>query len=603
MQGSRQLALAKGLSLALLNSASAVRPKCIAGEHVAESTIDPCLGPVDFDALLSDCVRLYYAVQPKQGLDVSARGIRCARTLGDRASLRKMLTAQAILQAELHNLPQAFETCSEILDLCNEFDDAAYGFSAWNNISGALAYAEFPRLAVAAARVALEYAERIEQVEQRQVFCGSALTNLAYGCLFTKEYGLGLRTIRRAIGVLEPQGALGPSQIHTHLASLLLALTVHGRLLLRVNKLDEAEASLRRAEKLSANEGQLARTRVVVEMSCALLETYCGDFDLGVARLVEFALSKTLSSPVVVADALRDLAEAYLVVNRPQLAAEHLRHLGKHMQQVRSEIALFHHRRHTGWLETLAAESRHSPRETPQRHPLEHTRKYRDVAAQRSQVLEDLCAAAELHDDSSGMHPHRVAELARALAAAVGVQRDVCEHIAHAAKLHDVGKVAIPPAILCKPGLLNDVEIDVMRSHTTAGAEILASAEIEHSHVVVSVARHHHEWWSGAGYPDGLSREEIPLAARITAVAESFDAMTHARPYRQALSVASALQTIEDRAGHQFDPALATAFCSLVREMHATYGDLDSYLERGAKRSAFLQARERFKRHLVGDRY
>lgn len=567
------------------------------------STTDPSLGPVDFDALLSDCARLYYSVQPKQGLDISARGIQCARALGDRASLRKMLTAHAIFQAELHNLPQAFETCAEILDLCNEFDDTAYGFSAWNNISAALAYAEFPRLAVAAARVALQYAEKIKSAEQRQVFCGSALTNLAYGCLFTKEYGLGLRTIRRAIDVLEPEGALGRSQIHAHLASLLLALTVHGRLLLRVNKLDEAEASLRRAEDLSASEGQLARTRVVVQMSCALFETYRGDFEFGVAQLVEFALSKTLSSPVVVADALRDLAEAHLVVNRPQVAAEHLRHLGKHMQQVRSEITLFHHRRHTGWLETLAIESRQAPRETSERHPLEHMRKYRDVATQRNQVLEDLCAAAELHDDSSGMHPHRVAELSRALAATVGLESDECEHIARAAKLHDVGKVAIPPAILCKRGPLDEMETDVMRSHTTAGAEILSSAEIEHSRLAVSVARHHHEWWSGAGYPDGLSREEISLAARITALAESFDAMTHVRPYRHALSVASALQTIEDRAGHQFDPALATAFCSLVREMHATYGDLDSYLERGAKRSAFLQARERFKQRLVGDKY
>ena len=546
----------------------------------------------EFDVLFDDCARLYFSGQIKVGLELSADGVRRARTTGDRASLRKLLHAHAVFQSDLHNLPQAFEAFSEALDLCDKAEHASF---AWLNISAALAYAELPRLAASAAHVALDYANKVTSPRSHQLARGAALANVAYACLFTKEYGLGLRSSRAAIEVLEGRTSHDARKADAEVANFLVVLTIHVRLLLRVSMLDEAAKCLENARALARGTVSIDRVTLVVELTGALLDTYCGNFDRGVARLVEFVLSETTPSPVLVADALRHLVEAYLVANRPQRAAEHMRQLSRHMQHVRSEAALFHHRRYIGWLASIGhPQSPNQEVRQTERSVVAHTKDEHWAASQRSLVLEDLCAAAELHDDPSGMHSHRVAELARLLALQIGIEKSQCDRIALAAKLHDVGKIGIPPAILSKPAQLDEAESEIMRSHSVAGAELLASAQVDDPEIAVAVARHHHEWWSGEGYPDGLAKDEIPLAARITAIAETFDAMTHDRPYRPRHATANAVDVIAKSAGRQFDPALAITFCALVQDLQSTHGDLDAYLEQSAKPSGFLRAKERF---------
>ncbi|HTT12315.1 MAG TPA: HD domain-containing phosphohydrolase [Burkholderiaceae bacterium] len=519
--------------------------------------------------------------------------MRRARAVGDKAALRKLLTTHAIFQSHLHNLPQAFETFSEALDLSSETQEPLHLFIHWHNISAALVYAELPRLAESAARAALEYASQISCSRVRQTARGLGLSNLAYACLFTKAYGLGLRSSRLALELLDCEKTSGASPSNVDLANLVLALTIHARLLLRVNMLEEAERCLAKAKALSTRASSPKLTTLVVEMSCALMDTYCGNFDRGVSRLLEFVLSEETPSPVLIADAHRDLVEAYLAANRPQFAAEQVRQLGRYMQQVRSEVALFHHRRHLGWLASIGEHS------VPpvERDPFTRSRGETSLTNERSVVLEDLCAAAELHDDPSGMHSHRVAELARLLAFRAGIGKSESDRVAFAARLHDVGKIGIPPAILSKPGNLDLGEAEIVRSHATAGAELLALATIDD--MAIAVARHHHEWWSGRGYPDGLAKDEIPIAARITALCEAFDAMTHDRPYRPRRTVASALDVIAESAGRQFDPDLSVTFCILVRDLQEAHGDLDNHLQGSAKRSGFLMAKERFSQHIA----
>jgi putative two-component system response regulator len=162
-----------------------------------------------------------------------------------------------------------------------------------------------------------------------------------------------------------------------------------------------------------------------------------------------------------------------------------------------------------------------------------------------------------------------------------------------AARLHDIGKIGVPDAILLKPERLNDAERQIMRTHTTVGAELLSKSNIPQMQMAEEIARHHHEWWDGTGYPGNLSGSAIPLAARITALADVFDALTHKRPYKIAWPVDAALEEIAQLKGSQFDPQLSDLFIVLVQRLKQDYRDIDSFLGQAALESPFLQARSR----------
>jgi putative two-component system response regulator len=138
------------------------------------------------------------------------------------------------------------------------------------------------------------------------------------------------------------------------------------------------------------------------------------------------------------------------------------------------------------------------------------------------------------------------------------------EYLRLAAPLHDVGKIGIPDRVLLKPGKLTPEEMNIMRSHTTIGGDILAGSRFPVLQLARQIAISHHERWDGTGYPQGLSGESIPVAARITALADVFDALTHARPYKEAWPIERAIDTIKQESGCHFDPMLVSAFLSVV---------------------------------------
>jgi putative two-component system response regulator len=154
----------------------------------------------------------------------------------------------------------------------------------------------------------------------------------------------------------------------------------------------------------------------------------------------------------------------------------------------------------------------------------------------------------------------RVGRAAAMLAEAIGLPERQVELIRLAAPLHDIGKLGISDRLLCKPGPLDPVELEEMRRHVEIGREILDGSESEVLRVAAEIAFTHHEWWDGRGYPRGLEEEQIPLAGRITAIVDAFDAMTHGRPYKAAWSVEVALTEMHVSAGSQFDPWLIEAF-------------------------------------------
>ncbi len=185
----------------------------------------------------------------------------------------------------------------------------------------------------------------------------------------------------------------------------------------------------------------------------------------------------------------------------------------------------------------------------------------------RSQIIRRLGRAAEFKDNETGNHVIRMSHYARLTAQATGMNAAQVEILFHAAPMHDVGKIGIPDNILLKPGKLDEVEWEVMRQHPAMGAEIIGEHKDELLQAAHCVAITHHEKWDGSGYPNGLKGEEIPIFGRIVAIADVFDALTTARPYKKAWTVEAALAMIEEGAGKHFDPGLMPAFRQALPEM------------------------------------
>jgi len=186
----------------------------------------------------------------------------------------------------------------------------------------------------------------------------------------------------------------------------------------------------------------------------------------------------------------------------------------------------------------------------------------------RLEMLARLAAAAEYRDDDTGEHAQRVGSLAAFLADALGISEEESELIRLAGQLHDVGKIGIPDAILLKPGALSTDEFEVIKTHTTIGASILSGSQSRLLQLAEEIALYHHEKWDGTGYA-GLRSDGIPVPARLVAVADVFDALTHKRPYRNAWPAEDAIKYVRDQSGRHFDPSIVTAL--LDRE-----GDLSS---------------------------
>jgi putative two-component system response regulator len=190
-------------------------------------------------------------------------------------------------------------------------------------------------------------------------------------------------------------------------------------------------------------------------------------------------------------------------------------------------------------------------------------RRTAELEGARLEMLQRLALAAEFRDDNTGQHTQRVAQTCHRLARVLGVPEDEVERIAHAAPLHDVGKIAISDAILLKPGRLSEEERRVMQHHTIAGARMLRGSGSRLLQTAERIALTHHERWDGGGYPHSLAGDEIPLPGRMVAVADVFDALTHERPYKEAWPLDRAVEEIAADRGRRFDPQVVDAFLEL----------------------------------------
>jgi CHASE2 domain-containing sensor protein len=192
-----------------------------------------------------------------------------------------------------------------------------------------------------------------------------------------------------------------------------------------------------------------------------------------------------------------------------------------------------------------------------------------DLAEAEREIAQRLGVAVEWRDAETGVHIERMGRLCERLAREVGMGAHQAELLRDASALHDVGKVGISDEILLKPGPLDAAEWATMKTHTTIGASILSGSRSELVQLAERIALSHHERWDGSGYPHGLRGDEIPLAARICAVCDVFDALLSPRPYKDAWPLADVIRELGILRGTHLDPALVDAFLPLAADLHA----------------------------------
>jgi len=182
----------------------------------------------------------------------------------------------------------------------------------------------------------------------------------------------------------------------------------------------------------------------------------------------------------------------------------------------------------------------------------------------QAETVRRLSMAVEFRDEDTGAHIERIGRFSTLLAEQVGMEPDFCATLSHAAPLHDVGKVAIPDAILLKPGKLTPEERAIVETHAEEGHRLLQGSSSSILDLAATIALSHHEKWDGSGYPRGVVGEAIPIEGRIVAVADVFDALTSDRVYRRAFTVEEAVEMMLEQRGRHFDPVLLDAFMEVL---------------------------------------
>jgi putative two-component system response regulator len=533
---------------------------------------------------LIDASHFFYLIgQTFSSIDPANDAADLAERAGHKPLLRKALTLGGMVYADTGNISKSIECYAHALDLSHELQDTEAECAVWVNLATALFYGAQYRDAIAC----LEHVINLAGTKPAyQKFRSAAFSNMALCCLHLEDFSRGLKAAELCIKESgEPHSA-------AELVSRVLREVYYTRLLLEVNSVEKAGERVAMARRY-AERSRSARAEIAASTAEGLYEVHAGRVDVGISRLMA-TLEKARLMRSMLREVLAALVQAFEIIGQPERALVYLREMMEALRQTQQANALKHVALHLEQLgQDLAGEPQVTTRLQRQEAALKGKIAQQELFKSQIEMLERLAVTAELRDDSTGEHSYRVGKLAALLAQEFGCDEDTCFMVELAARLHDIGKIGVPDAILLKPDKLNDAERQIMRTHTTVGAELLSKSNIPHMQMAEEIARYHHEWWDGSGYPGNMSGSAIPLAARITALADVFDALTHQRPYKKAWPIDAALDEIARLKGRQFDPQLNDLFIVLIARLRHDHIDIDSFLGQAAHGSPFLQARTR----------
>lgn len=535
---------------------------------------------------LLHCITFFYtngfsksAFEAARNLDVLASRSR------NQIWIRKAKSTNGVVLADAGDIAGALVYYEQALSLAREAGERVGEVGVLNNLGGALTYGGLSNEAMAC----FQQSARLARSEGLHEMAANALANVAQIHLYNEEYAKGLEAIAGSLtGVDEPKDAV--SALNRTIREF-----VYVQLALGLGKLDLARVHLNACHQFS-RWGNSRRSEFLASVASGLCEIHCGNVRLGITQL-ESALATIDQENHFRITCLTALVKGCDAASQPEKALDYMHELLEHVRSKRAESAL-----------ALMALNAQGASEAPipagslafevlERREL----RLRAVVAERElvnsriEMLERLAVTADLKDDASGEHGYRVGKLASLLADELNWSREASLSLELAARLHDIGKIGVPDRILLSSQQLKNAERHFIGTHTVIGAELLAKSNVVQLRMAEDVARYHHEWWDGTGYPMKLAGRRIPIHARIVALADVFDALTHGRPYAEAWSIDRATKEVRSRHGTQFDPELTDLFLALVIRLRREHEDLDAFLAQAALKSPFAQARNRIR--------
>ncbi len=530
-----------------------------------------------------------YSGNAYAGVEPASQAVGMAARLGDQPLRVKALKVLGAIYLESGSYPDTVSALCSALEAARTVGDVAQEAEILSNLGLAHQYAGHYSAAVPCYERAAELAEELGIAAIQT----GALGNLALAYLHLRDFSAGMTAAERAIEVL-----FEPTVAHDRMVRALVEC-YYARLLMEVRNLPKARERIALARQYA--KGATALAQLLVDMTQGLAEVYDpASRDIGLSRLQKAVNESRGDVTTALRDALAMIVRGYEVAGQPNAALVYLHEVIQLNGDSRVRRVLEHHRLH------LAKVTRNLDQQAQvvleqQKQELRFQRLSMDVLRECMQVLEKNTVAAELHDDETGEHCYRVGALAKELAMRKGMDAEMCTLIDLSARLHDIGKLRVPDSILLKPGRLTADERAIMTMHCEQGWELIGEGGLKQLFVAQEIALNHHERWDGTGYPNRRQGNMIPLAARVAALADVFDALTHRRCYKEAWTVEEALREIASLRGKHFDPELTDLFLEMVPQLQAKHQDLNAYLGAEARKNNFIADRARVARELKRD--
>jgi len=489
-----------------------------------------------------------------------------------------------MVNGELGNLNEAIVQYAEALCIARREGDLESAGIVINNLGCALNYAGLYLEAIPC------FTRVIAVAQPGWTFRAdrNALSNLAQSHYYLEDFPQALTAIERCLALTSPSSATGHFE-QTIREFMFVQIALEMQLL----DLARTHAALCRQHSAASNS---RRCKIMADIATARCEIRDGNSANGLLVL-ENALEESRSFDSSHTDALVAIIKGYDEAGQLEAALGHMERLLQQMTErgtrcVQGLLAL----RAPNIVDVALSDAKSNLRSLEHRHTNLRARvAERNAARVRAEMLERLAVTADLKEDASGEHGYRVGRLSALLASKIGWPDEAARSLELAARLHDIGKIGIPDRILGSSQALKDAERRLMEAHAGIGAELLAKSDVPQLRMAEDIARHHHEWWDGTGYPDRLGGNRIPLHARIVALADVFDALTHGRPFSAPWTADEALAEIRARCGTQFDPRLCDRFLELVGQLRAEHADLDSHLAIAGRNSPFRHARQKIR--------